>query len=566
MLNRMIQSSAVTDEPLLRSLRSGASNAEAYEFRRGKSHDLMVKQCLHELGIDMEELRFLLQDFQYPTQEIDKLRQTWPEDLSRAPRQIAGRPRIVVLISDGQGIRTFLLTDVCRKLSEWADLCILSPHPVADEVVGLERATFFRVPMIRRNPFDTLVGFAGFHFSGSPTNVRMVQRLNESLAEARASGEKLNSTLRVWALAENRDSFAAYEALYCWSLKFFAHAYSLKTVSGLLRQLQPDFVVDTSIISWPGRLWTRAAALNGTPILAYVISWDNMSTKTLIDEFVDTFLIWSDEMEEDFHTAIPYLRAKRRRIVGSPQFEPIHKGRGLLSREEFLRLYKLDPSKQLILYTTGSKTLFPREAECLDRLLAHWRENLRDRANVMVRMHPKDREKRYEDVQSRFPEVPFTLAGANLSEDQDWVPTRGDIDLLVNQLHHCDVIVNMASTMTLEGFAANKPSINIGFDLGLVLNKRYPMADYYKSRHYRDIVESGSARLVENFDEMFSAIDDHLDGKTADVELQRRILRRKCRYTEDASDRIDRTVRELATTRYRPALVRRVMMAAGLVN
>ena len=131
---------------------------------------------------------------------------------------------------------------------------------------------------------------------------------------------------------------------------------------------------------------------------------------------------------------------------------------------------------KLILYTTGSKTLFPREAECLDAVLSHWRENLRERTNVMVRMHPKDRKGRYETVIAKFPEIPFILAGDNLTNEDEWLPSQGDITLLVNQLHHCDVIVNVASTMTLEGFVIDKPAINIGFTLGQSKSSRYPWA------------------------------------------------------------------------------------------
>ena len=86
----------------------------------------------------------------------------------------------------------------------------------------------------------------------------------------------------------------------------------------------------------------------------------------------------------------------------------------------------------------------------------------------------------------------------------------------MNQLNHCDMIINVASTMTLEGFAVDKPCINIGFSLGLSLNARYPMDDYYKSRHYRDVVESGAARLVEDYEQLFQAIDDVLDGNGYD--------------------------------------------------
>jgi hypothetical protein len=200
--------------------------------------------------------------------------------------------------------------------------------------------------------------------------------------------------------------------------------------------------------------------------------------------------------------------------------------------------------------------LFPREADCLDAVLGHWREHLADRANIMVRMHPKDRRGRYKAVMAKFPEVPFTLAGKNLAHGDDWLPSKKDIALLVNQLNHCDVVVNVASTMTLEGFAIDKPAINIGFSLGLSISARYPMDDYYKSRHYCDVVDTGAARLVNNYDELFAAIDDILDRNAFDVEKQRRVLQMKCSYSNGSSDRIDAFLKGYAAKQIKPLPIR----------
>ena len=137
----------------------------------------------------------------------------------------------------------------------------------------------------------------------------------------------------------------------------------------LLRMINADVVVNASLISWSSRLWTRAAALAGLPIVSNVISWDNMSTKTLLDEFVDTFLIWSDEMDEDFNTSLPFVRHKRRVIVGSPQFEPIVEGKGLVSRQEFLRTARSRPRQKANFVYDRVKKPFPTRGR-LSRLFA----------------------------------------------------------------------------------------------------------------------------------------------------------------------------------------------------
>lgn len=532
-----------TDADFLKCLRAGATRLPRSPDQAAPTFRKLADRCARDTGLSGKDVKFLLEDFRSLAathQQLARLQREWTDRLRTATTG-RDRPRICMLISDGQAARTFLLTDVCRKLVGWADLFVLSPLDLEAEVATLgSGATFLPIPMIRRLRFDTLAGYLGYQQSGSPTAERFVQRLEESYQEAVTQGDSLKGSLRVWQIARGQQGIGSYNRIYGWSLSLFAHMHALKDVGRMLRSLEPDLVFNTSTVSWPSRLMTRAAALEGIPVVANVISWDNMSTKTLIDEVVSSYLVWSEEMDEDFRVSLPFLREKPRRIVGSPQFEPIVQGKGLLPRAEFAARYGLDPGKKLILYTTGSRTLFPREPECLDAVLAHWRDNLRDHADIMVRMHPKGRQGRYEAVLQKFPDVPFTLAGEALQNDDEWVPTRDDIALLVNQLHYCDVIVNVASTMTLEGFAIDKPSINIGFTLGPSVSARYPMEDYYRSRHYREIVETGAARLAHDYQDLFAAIDDVLERKDFDVPKQRSVLRMKCSHIDDSSDRISR--------------------------
>ena len=542
---RSLPAANAIEAHFMRSLQDGVT--ECREGQEAESWSNLGRQCRDELKLDEETFRFLIgsdNERQKTTRAIKKLRRIWRSQLG-LPRGLSFRPRIALVLSEGQAIRTFLLTDACKSMASWAELFVLSPHDVGAEVAALgPNAHFLPIPMLRRTHFDYLVGYLGYLQTESPTSRRFAERLDESLERELQTGEPITGALRTWQIGTSYRSTDDYLKLYGWSLKLFARSHCVKEAITLLKDLDPDLLFNTSLVSWPSRLWTRAAGLSGLPLITNVISWDNMSTKTLLDEFVDTFLIWSEEMDDDFATSLPFVREKRRVIVGSPQFEPIVQARGRVSREEFLGRYGLDPNKKLILYTTGSKTLFPREADCLDNLLGHWRDNLQEQANIMVRMHPKDRQGRYEELMAKFPEVPFTLAGETAADGNEWVPQPRDIDLLVNQLQHCDVVVNVASTMTLEGFAIDKPSINIGFSLGLSVSARYPMEDYYRSRHYCDVVSSGAAVLVNNYDELYAAIDEVLNHNRFDIDKQRRILAKKCKYTGDASQRINRFLKD----------------------
>jgi hypothetical protein len=325
----------VVEKQFLASLRESAADLPSSEDAAKRSLDELAERCARDLGLDAHSLQFLLAKgaMHRHYEPFLQMKNEWRQRLRRLPRRARGRPRIVAVLCEGQAVRSFLYTGVLKKMADWADLCVLSSFDIEADIAVLgPNVRYFPVPAIRRSRFDVMVMYLGYLHTDSHTNKRMVERLNESLKTAIADGCEIGGSVRVWQIASELPSVTDYVKAYCWSLRFFAQAYSLNECASLLNELEPDMLFNSSTVGWSSRLWTRAAALAGIPVVANVISWDNMSTKTLVDEFADTFLIWGEEMDEDFATSLPFLRPKPRMIVGSPQFEPIIKRQGLVSR------------------------------------------------------------------------------------------------------------------------------------------------------------------------------------------------------------------------------------------
>ncbi|WJW76711.1 hypothetical protein QVG61_06395 [Thiohalobacter sp. IOR34] len=459
------------------------------------------------------------------------------------------RPRIGMLVPDGQSARTFLLSDVYRKLNKWAEVIVLSPFDELWTLDGnLPPEKLYRIPSPKRQPLETLLRYSGYRVSNSPTHKIYQNNLDESYARALQQG-KLDKNLQIWNLSERFSTIESYQSLYAFVMYIYGATTPLGQARKELSRLKLSLLLNTNCISWISKIWTRAAAIESLPVVSNVVSWDNVSTKWLIDEFAAQYLVWSQEMDQDFDMSLPHFRNKQRRIVGSPQFEAITQKRGLVPKEEFFRHFGLDVNKPLILYTTGSKTTFPAEPQFLNDFLAHWKEHYSDRFQCMVRMHPKDRSERYDELRSKYNNVAFTYAGKSLQNDNQWVPSPNDIDLLVNQLHHSDVIVNVASTMTLEGFAAGKPSVNIGFDLGLINSLHYPLRDYYKSRHYRDLVDMDAVYLANNYEEFYAMLEKALAHPDEKRHNQKHVLKMKCDDVTASSDRINASIADFVAHR-----------------
>jgi hypothetical protein len=92
-------------------------------------------------------------------------------------------------------------------------------------------------------------------------------------------------------------------------------------------------------------------------------------------------------------------------------------------------------------------------------------------------------------VLEKYPEItvsdPLWLSYA----DGDWtqiVPTMDDVALLVNVIHHCDVVVNVASTMAMDFAILGKPGIYIAYNPPSI-NGNWSIHDLYRLPHFRSV-------------------------------------------------------------------------------
>lgn len=470
--------------------------------------------------------------------------QQWLENLKKLDQERRGRKRLMLVVPDGQSIRTILGSSVWHKLQAEAQIVLVTPFQQIRQLLGelqIPEYGLIQAPQLDKSGLDTLFRFAHYRNSKSPTHQHFVQRLEQ--ARTMGHPEFTGRRQLYWDTSAEFVGREAFFKLYRFSILTFGATYPLRLARDFIVKCAPDLMLNANAINFNSKLWTRASALAGVPVVSNVVSWDNISSKWLIDEFSDTYMVWNQEMKTDFQMTFPYLKGKKRIITGTPQFEPILEKKGLLKKDEFFTRMNLDPSLPLVLYTTGSKTTFPKEPECLHEILTHWKQNWRDRMQFMVRMHPKDRSHRYDELRAAFPQVCFTYAGENLADGEEWIPTQSDIELLVNQLTHASVGVNVASTMTLEGFAVDLPCVNIGFDMGLVNSLHYPLSDYYSSKHYRDVVSSGSVSLVQNFQELYKAIEEAVENRVQKKTARNRMFKLKCQFADSASDRMADVIR-----------------------
>ena len=137
--------------------------------------------------------------------------------------------------------------------------------------------------------------------------------------------------------------------------------------------------------------YVKAARRLGVPTALPVLSWDNLSTKSLIQIAPDRLFAWNEHHLKDA-TEIHGIPRERVEIAGSPFFDKwFDTAADIPTREAFCRQLGLDPDRRILLYLGSSRRIAPDEGWFVEKLLRFLRasknEQLRG-CQLLIRPHP----------------------------------------------------------------------------------------------------------------------------------------------------------------------------------
>jgi hypothetical protein len=137
--------------------------------------------------------------------------------------------------------------------------------------------------------------------------------------------------------------------------------------------------------------------------------------------------------------------------------------------------------------------------------------------------------------------VAVTLAAESHWDEADhWLPGHQDMRLLLNSLLHAAVSVNVASTMSLESFALELPTINVAFRASSDIKDHSTMWSfdmYHTSQHYRALVDNGALDIARSLDELVRLTLRAIEHGTDRQFAMRRTLEQKAAYCDGTSGR-----------------------------
>lgn len=297
--------------------------------------------------------------------------------------------------------------------------------------------------------------------------------------------------------------------------------YSEPGVEAFFDDYKPDLLVIHNVQNQAIRPWIASARRRSLPMLGIVGSWDQPTSKGPLPPGVGGFLVQSKFMKqelEDHHG----IDSNQIQVTGWPQMDFYQMPGAIRPKAELAAELGMAADQDFVLFAGNSPRLGPHEpavARHLARLIAT--EGFGPDCALVVRPHPNDNE-----WEARF--------GALSNPPRIVVlpPEAGRMAFLAELLCHARLLVSTGGTISLDAMALDTPVVNIGFDGDLNLAEHESIRTWFKAEHFAAIINSGSVRFVQSYEELDKAVGGYWHDPAQDA-----AARAKCR--EDHLEPLD---------------------------
>jgi hypothetical protein len=248
----------------------------------------------------------------------------------------------------------------------------------------------------------------------------------------------------------------------------------------------------------------KAARQRGVPTLGSVRSWDNIQKH--LRTRPGALTVWNARNARE---AVEIDRFRPRQVteVGAPQLD-------VYFRRPATQLSKadlgLDPARKTLLLATSSFTYDSDQTYLVDILVqAIRRGEIRQPVQIVVRLHPDDRVGRYLKYRD-VPEVVLDIPDAYLAT-LGWTMSWHDLERMAALVRCADVMVNFATTVTLEAAIVDTPTLLVAFSpIDPEEMQRYVVGLHFRM-HYRPLVERELVPVAWDRDQLVGWVNAYLD-------------------------------------------------------
>jgi hypothetical protein len=315
-----------------------------------------------------------------------------------------------------------------------------------------------------------------------------------------------------------------------------------------LLELKLDVIVCTGPFQYDQPAIFATAKKLGIPTLAYIPSWDNVTTKNRMLFKYDGYIVWSEQIKKELHEVYPYTKNQPVYVVGAPQYDIFKQHKFYQTREKFCEEQGLNSELPIIVYALGSPN-FLKEHHGAIALAERVSQGYLGNAQLLVRPHPiHDNAELREEFEKFSPQVRLQKtanAGRKLEER-----TQDNTQIVewINTFRHANVVVNLSSTVTIDAAIFDCPVVNLDFDPQPGQVQQQLIKDInHKWNHFKPIAESDGVWLVNDLNEMIYAVKTYLQNPNLHNAKRQWITQYVCGYLDGkCGERMAQAVRQFA--------------------
>ncbi len=313
----------------------------------------------------------------------------------------------------------------------------------------------------------------------------------------------------------------------------------------LIKKYNPDLIFATS--TGEDISLIKGAKRLGIPSILMPKSWDSVSKKLFGGKSTYIF-VWNQFMKDQM---LKFQDYKQDQIFmsGVPQFDFYHDPKRIWTKEKFCQRFSLDPNKKIIFYgSTGGGCC--NEGDYVTVLHEIISQGKIPNTQILVRPHMgyKGDKERFAICEKYDTCTVDNTAVQDRALADNWALSDDQIEILTNSLYHADIVINIASTLTLDATAAGTPVINIHFDAKEGVDPNYSTKRLYKSDYIEAVTSKGATWIVKSKQELIQALDDVLlKNKRKTKQVQDLIDYMMYKNDGQAAERLAKNIHTLIT-------------------
>ncbi len=280
-----------------------------------------------------------------------------------------------------------------------------------------------------------------------------------------------------------------------------------------LKSYNPDVVFCTHQRAINAIPIFKAAEVLNIKTIGAIYSWDNL-VKARLSIRTNMYIVWSKYMNDELVRYYNEINRADIFITGTPQFE-LYKEVNNTSKEDFFKKYHLDSSKFTVCFSGDDVLTSPHDPKYLEDFVSVIKEShLNDKIQIIFRRSPVDLSGRYDYVINNNNDVITPIEPKWSNTQKQWTqlfPYYEDVELLANLCKHCDLVINVGSTMAHDFAIFDNPAAYINYDT--VLDEKWSTKTIYNYQHFRSMPEKDVVYWINKKEDYITVIDECIVNK-----------------------------------------------------